>query len=491
MSSFDEAKYAALLQDLEITVLPFSQINLGDRADPEFYSKENLAIEHSLRNHHAQPIGNYCTLVASAFYPAATDLYESGDVPFARCVDCINHPFISKLQDDSFERIPRWFMEQSGQIQRVGAGDIILTKVGTPCYASVVHDYGEIALSRTVLGLVNIKGVNPYYLTAFLRSRFGFNQLMRQRELTIQYQLTLERVRAVLVYQASDKLQKSVEAIMLRYIAELVRASETTKQAEQSLLRALGIENWQPQEPLSYTRKASEAFAAGRLDAEHYQPKYDDMLRQIRTKGVDLIPLGELILPVKNGFDWRDFVDEGTPYIRVGDISQCRINMGSAEKVSLTAANVKKDIVLRVGDVLFTRKGSFGNAAPVREGDEHAIISSEIMLVRRKAEHEKELLPEYLALFFNSIAGNLQAEKWAHGAAFYSVSQDDLNRFLIPMISGDKQGKVGQLLETSEMARRQAVELLNRAKRAVELAIEEDESAAIEFINSDKINSNV
>ncbi len=114
------------------------------------------------------------------------------------------------MQGELFEQIPRWFLEESGQIHKVGRGDIIITKVGTPCFASVVHDFDEVALSRTVLGLTKIQGIDPYYLTAFLRSRYGFGQLMRQRELTIQYQLTLERVRDVLIFDPSPKLQKKI-----------------------------------------------------------------------------------------------------------------------------------------------------------------------------------------------------------------------------------------------------------------------------------------
>ncbi len=206
------------------------------------------------------------------------------------------------------------------------------------------------------------------------------------------------------------------------------------------------------------------------------------MLRIVRDTGLEIVELSETILPVKNGFDYRQFVEEGTPYIRVGDVSQCRINLEFAERVAISAGEVGKDIGLKLGDVLYTRKGSYGNAAHVRPGEEHSIISSEIILIRRKPDWEQALLSEYLTMFFNSTLGRLQAEKWAHGAAFCSVSQDDLNRFALPILPVEQQVTIKIALNTGETARRQAHALLDAAKRAVEIAIEESEAAALAYL---------
>ncbi|MGH8048429.1 MAG: hypothetical protein ACREKL_14395, partial [Chthoniobacterales bacterium] len=253
---------------------------MGDRADAEYFGKENLAIEKALRDHEAVALRELCTLAASAFYPPATDLYEEGDVPFARCVDCIDYPVITLRQDDRFVRVPKWFIEQCAQIDTVTRGDIILTKVGSPCFASVVEDYDLIALSRTVLGLVKIHDVDPHYLVAFLRGRYGFTQLLRQRELTIQYQLTLERVRDVLVYRASEKLQLATRTAMCAYTSKLTEADNRVRAVEDNLLDAIGFTAWHPPEPLTYTRSASEVLEVERFDADYFAPaKFDALAR--------------------------------------------------------------------------------------------------------------------------------------------------------------------------------------------------------------------
>ena len=102
-------------------------------------------------------------------------------------------------------KIPTSFANDCKNIKRLTKGEIVITKVGTPCYASIIHDIDDVALSRTVLGLKSIKSIDPYYLVSFLRSKYGFLQLLRERELTIQFQLTLDRVNGILIFKPKNK----------------------------------------------------------------------------------------------------------------------------------------------------------------------------------------------------------------------------------------------------------------------------------------------
>lgn len=461
-----------MLEGLEVTVLPFSSIDLGDRADPEFYSKENLAIQKALKDHHSKSLGLFCKLAASAFYPAATHLYEHGDVPFVRCVDSINYPLISKLQDEEFERIPRSFVEGNKGMQFIHKGEIVVTKVGTPCYASVVHEHDELALSRTVLGLVNIKKISPYYLMAFLRSKYGFNQLMRQRELTIQYQLTLERVREVQIYEGSPKLQAAVEKTVLDYFRELQDAHNKYTDVEQTLLRSLGLENWQPPEPLSYERKASEVFTAGRLDAEHFQPKYKGLYDHL-ARSFPLNTLAELG-KVTKGVTAPYSEDGSIPIIRSGDLT----DIGD-EKKFLRALPDPSIFTLQRGDVLVSSIG-FGSIGKVqvfdKEGDYGTV--SEVTVIR-----QKRINPYYLHFFLRSLAGQMQIERYITGATGQlHLYPKDVGRIFIPLIPVQEQNRFEEIAKSAEIARQQARTLLDRAKRAVEIAIEESEEKAMRFL---------
>jgi type I restriction enzyme M protein len=470
------------LEGLEISEIKFCEIDLSDRYDAEYFAKEYLELEDRLLHCKTDILENLSKMTASAFYPAATQLYDYGDTPFVRCVDCIGYPVITEQQNEAFEKIPYDFAVASKGISFLKNSDIVITKVGSPCFASIITDYNEVALSRTVMGLTDVRNVNPLYLMVFLRCRYGFDQLFRQRELTIQYQLTLGRVGKVVVYLPPDDFQSEIAKFVERYKRALGDSRILYATAETTLLHALGLENWQAPESLSYVRDSREVFAADRLDAEHYQPKFDEVLLKVCQTGTNLIPLGKIIRPIKNGFDARDFVEDGTPYIRVGDIKDCHICLKSAAKVAMTSEEINKDIALAVGDVLFTRKGTFGNAAPVFAEHTGAIISSEIMLLRLNRAWQGKILPEFLALFFNSLFGKMQAEKWAHGVAFYSIAQDDLQRFSVPVIDLEKQIEIERLFHAHKQKNAEAFHLLESAKRAVEIAIEENEASAEKWL---------
>ena len=161
------------MDGLECSEILFSQIDLGDRFDSDYYTKNYLHISDQMSKVPTEKLGKLATTVASAFYPAATQLYSEGDTAFARCVDCVSYPVITKDQDSKFEKIPYAFGKENKGISFIKAEDIIITKVGTPCYASILTDYSEIALSRTVMGLTGIHSVDPYYLMVFLRCKYG------------------------------------------------------------------------------------------------------------------------------------------------------------------------------------------------------------------------------------------------------------------------------------------------------------------------------
>ena len=316
------------MDGLECSEILFSQIDLGDRFDSDYYTKNYLHISDQMSKVPTEKLGKLATTVASAFYPAATQLYSEGDTAFARCVDCVSYPVITKDQDSKFEKIPYAFGKENKGISFIKAEDIIITKVGTPCYASILTDYSEIALSRTVMGLTGIHSVDPYYLMVFLRCKYGFDQLFRQRELTIQYQLTLPRVKAVDVYLANDMLQIKVMKLC-KESKEFQQKSNEAYQIAEQILR--DIVDYPDDTALgTYSiKKINESFAiSGRLDAEYYQPKYDILFDELKKFSCKRLGGPNGIVNIKKYIEpgSEAYTEDGIPFVRVSDISKFGIS---------------------------------------------------------------------------------------------------------------------------------------------------------------------
>jgi type I restriction enzyme M protein len=457
--------------------IQYSKAKEGNRFDAEYYQPSNLSLLAALQKSQPKPLGELA-FVTDGIH-ASPEVVEDGGVRYlsAKCV-----------KDNDFALTDTLFIsdQQNAANRRtqLRSGDVLITTVGTIGNAAVVQPDCLPANADRHLGIVRLKetcGIDPYFLTTFLNSRYGRFQTWREATGNVQLNLFIDKIKNLLVPIMS--FQNAVASMTKRAYDKRRETEALYAAAESDLNAALGLDCVNLAPELFYEGRFSQVAAVGRFDAEHFQPKFAALIDTLRNTGIELQTLGEIIKPVKNGFDCRDFCDEGTPYIRVGDVKQGRIEVDGCARIPLKARDLPKDVSLAVGDILFTRKGSFGNAAHVRPGQEHAIISSEIMLIRRKTAFLQTILPEYLALYFNSKAGALQAEKWAHGVAFYSISQDDLARFVIPILPMPKQKDLKAKTDEAESALQESRRLLDTAKHAVEIAIEDGEEAARKFLD--------
>ena len=361
-------------------------------------------------------------------------------------------------------------------------GDVLLSIVGTIGELSLVTS-DQLATCSCKLAILRPRDSVPESLAVFLRSEHGQSQIERLTRGALQRGLILEDMDQIWVPRLSEKLEKRITHIVHNSLTTQKRSETKQKEAEDTLLAALGLVDWTPPEPLSYTNRAKDVCAAQRMDAEHFRPKYSAAFQHMRAAGVETSLLGKLIEPIRNGVNLREFIDNGTAYIRVGDIKRGQIELADAKKVATTKEAIKRSITLREGDVLFTRKGSFGNAAVVDRKQLSSIISTEIMLLRLRNNTRQQVKPVYLAAFFNSSLGKLQAERWAHGVAFYSVTQKDLYRFEIPMVDIEVQEEIADILGTANCLKDESRCILEIAKSAVEIAIEEGEAIAMTFLD--------
>jgi type I restriction enzyme S subunit len=465
---------------MQYSVVPFSKIDLGNRIDSEYFEPEFLQLEKVLLDKKSQPLNSYCKITASAFYPAATHLYSIGNVPFIRCVDIINFPVISDLQNESFEKIPDQFLKDYKNVKKIKKGEITISKVGTPCFASIIHDLDEVALSRTVLGLRNIKNINPYFFTAFLRSKYGYRQLIRERELTIQYQLTLDRVANILVFKPESLLLENRIGEILKKSFEINQSSKSLySEAENLLLEELGLKDWKPKHQLSYIKNYSDMQKAQRFDAEYFQPQYDEIIEKV--KNIQNDDLGNIVKWSKGiEVGSEQYIDEGFDFIRISDFNTKGLSETSKKISKELFSELKDKFSPKKGDILFTKDGTIGLTYLVNQ-DQEAIISGAFLKLRPKIDIESE----YLALVLNSIMCKKQIEMMSGGAIIAHLKPSDAMKLQIPILSPKKQQEISSKIIDSKEKDNQSKSLLSIAKKAVEMAIETSEEQASSWIDQE------
>ncbi len=82
----------------------------------------------------------------------------------------------------------------------------------------------------------------------------------------------------------------------------------------------------------------------------------------------------------------------------------------------------------------------------------------------------------------NSMIGRLQTDRLSAGSAQAELYPKDIENYLIPFIAEQKQQKIVSLLEESRVLKEKSKHLLECAKRVVEIAIEKDKQAAIDWL---------
>ena len=318
----------------------------------------------------------------------------------------------------------------------------------------------------------------PEYLTAFLNTSIGVKAIKaRARQSVNQTNVNPEEVKEIEIPLLTMEFQKIIEGMFLTANKQRVVArslyNEVLRQLEQCINISVDIAR------NAYTEKMlSDSFnVSGRLDAEYYQPKYEQIETAIKnTKHTYLdvicdVDSGEFISETLYG-------QEGFSYIRGTDITSHCIDVENATKVNTTINGLN---VIENGDLAFAMIGSVGNVS-INRGTT-AIVSNNLGTIK---PHDKKL-SNYLLVYLLSDIGQALFEKYQTRTAQPKIKKEDVGKFLVPLLSDDEIEFISNKAEESFRLKEKSKELLDIAIKAVEMAIETDEDSALLWLEIQKL----
>ena len=317
--------------------------------------------------------------------------------------------------------------------------------------------------------------VNPFYVLHFLRNKFGQVQLDRLKRPVARANINLEEVGQIKIPIPPRPIQDSIAEIMDEAYKQ---RKEKLKEAEDLLagingyvLDKLGIEIPEVEEKKSFVVTLKDLKEGKRHDVFFYQPKFMEIERMLENSLYPLKTINDIILSLVNGYDYRNYVEKGTPYLRVENVTPGKISLERVLLIDKSINQINKDIKLDRGNVLFTRKGSFGRVAAVEEEHKDYVISSEIMRIKLK----EGINPYYFSAFMNSEAGFNQSERKTVGAMNYSISQPDLKTVKIPVPPLEIQTEIAEEVKRREekagKLKQEVKEIVKKAKERAEKMI--------------------
>jgi len=316
--------------------------------------------------------------------------------------------------------------------------------------------------------------VLPEYLVAFLNSSRGERDIKRRARISInQSNVNPEEVKSVRLPLLGMSLQHEIKECFDLAHSKLQAANAQIEQAEQTLLKALGLENWRPPEPLTYTRRASEALAAKRIDSDFFAPRVSQLLETLSRDG---LTLGD-VAPVRHeGFDPTKEKTDSFDYIEIGGLRSD--GTCTAEIVPLDEAPSRANQHVRSGDIITSTVRPIRRLSALIQPDQNGYVCSSGFVVLEPKDIASEVLLTYLRL---PIFCNLM-DLHTSASLYPAISEKDLLKLPIPKIAKEHEAAIIEAVQSAHTARKEAQELLERAKRAVEIAIEQDEPSALKFL---------
>ena len=462
-----------MLEGLEATEVRFVTLLTGVetfRLDSEYYRREYIEIE----NHIKSQSNLFCkfsdwgvAVDCSAFYAGIEPLYGSGNIPLIRVqnvketidyANCVTLPFLTEPEHST--------------LKMVEEGDIVITKGGSIGFVGYVTERAYASRDLIFLKTSGLAENHRIFLYLYLSSPFVFKQLIRSSSQCAQPHLTITLVKNFDILKAQEVLVEKCSQLYKKHREVLCLSKSLYTSAENYLLECLGMQGFVAN-PNAYNIKTlKESFLeSGRIDAEYYLPKYDDLERLIES--FECARLSDLCTLIDHG--------KQPPYVEGGEVrvfSQKWIGdkgidygfIDSTEEpmTSLSFATDNPEYVCRQNDIVYYSVGANIGYCHNYLSDVPMMPGSFITIIRAD---KSKINPLYLGFVLNSFIGRTQAEKRKSGTAQPYIYPKDLKEFIIPLIRPEVQAEIAQYIQRSFALRKEASQLLEEAKLSVEQTI--------------------
>ena len=355
------------------------------------------------------------------------------------------------IPEKDYERLKKYSLKK---------GDILVSVVGTLGNAAIVDNPVIPAIFSCKSTVFRTDSINPYYFIAYLNSRYGYKLLERSVRGAVQTGLNIDDLKSLPVFIPSQKGQESIASSVLNAKQEHDKSKFLYSRAEDLLLEELGLKDYKPMEELSYIVNLSDVKSVHRADSEYFQPKYEELIKKIgKNEHEKLIKLGDR---VKTKI--KPIPDRLYKYIEISDIdvSGGFVNFSEiiGQELPANARIPIKGLELVISKVRPTR-GAISIFPP--DFNKDFICSSAFSVYTVSGP-----LKEYLFVVLRSIIGKIQFEKPTTGTSYPTITDQDIENILVPILPQPFQQKIADLIQQSHQAHKKAKGLLEKAQREVE-----------------------
>ncbi|MBO4598889.1 MAG: restriction endonuclease subunit S [Bacteroidaceae bacterium] len=312
----------------------------------------------------------------------------------------------------------------------------------------------------------NTNEILPEYLCTFLNSKFGVCDIKRRARQSInQTNVNPEEVKEIEIPILNMKLQEHIQKLFDLANEKRLESKRLYTAAEKLLLDELGLKDWHPENRNVNIKTLKDSFlSSGRLDAEYYQSKYDEIEQKLMlSNNVDV--LGnvcwintENVIP-QTGISHKYI--ELANIKQNGEISGCTFDLG--ENLPTRARQVVKENQVMVSSV----EGSLQSCALVSKEYDGAFCSTGFYVVKSDLINSETLLVllklEPIQQLFKKVCS---------GTILTAMNIEQFRNVLLPIPNREIQSEISSKIQKSFALKAESKRLLEEAKLMVEKEIE-------------------
>lgn len=470
---FNEAKYKALMDGHEIVEIPFKKLAtiIDYRIESEYFSKKFIENEILLINIPHKKFNQIATISNGRAYTSEA-FSTDGEIYISKIGDVTN-----KRDIDVWEKVSQEeFCLQKGALLK--DADILMTLTGDPPDVGKVNmvspNKRHCTWNQRVAKIERLGNdyISNFALYAVLSSEVCRIQMERFAKGIRQRNLGNDCFSFVEIPVLCPKLQKALDKLIQDHILLLNGAQEQYLKVEQLLLSYLGMFDFTPsQQNISVKLFSESSDLSGRLDAEYYQSKY--------TSYIDALKTTDTVQTICNLNDKNVIPDENVEYEYIE-----LANVGNTGNISNVNKFLGKELPSRArrqvktGQVIVASvEGSLQSCALITEEYNNALCSTGFYVLESDVLNSETLL-----VLFKSIPMQALLKQRCSGSILTAITKDELLSMPLPQIDVTLQREIAIKVQESFAHRRKSELLLEYAKRAVEIAIEQNENAALDWL---------
>lgn len=372
--------------------------------------------------------------------------------------------------------------DERNKRSRLRQNDILIYSVGVFAgYAALAEPHlfpANIPRSVAIIRLKKYDKLIPEYVCVFINSKYGQFQTKRLQAGNAQPMLALEKISKLRIVCLNIEFQKIIKRI---YNKSYELRRYTTDLYLQSLFilnKELNIENWIPKHKLWSVKNYSDVKDANRLDAEYFQPKYDELIKSIKNyfNGYDklkhMVKIKDINFVPKSKEEYKYI--ELANIAKSGEINDCTVDFG---KNLPTRA---RRIVSTCDVVVSSIEGSLDSVALITSDNNNALCSTGFYVI-----NSNSINSETLFCLMKSEFIQMQLKRGCSGTILTAINKDEFENIILPKINNNVQIQIKENIQEMYKLRCQSKQLLEIAKRGVEIAIEQDENIATNWINQE------